>query len=258
MARLADTLVDVGTLPSSRRLAYLESWENAIFSKTRDELNFSDFGGLSQEETQLLQKAPEILRAFRNLEDVDRLLIEEVLSKLFSGMKMDLRPTEVRVCHSFSELDRYCYLIAGCVGEFWVKILKLDNELISLAINYGKALQMINIYRDAPRDALIPRIYFPPDAEDNWENFRLEYFRILKSYLFDAEKFVNQITKAPWRVRLASAIPYLIACDTYQLLQTKPLQGSLIKVKRRQVRLRVLEAFARSLIRAHFYACRNL
>jgi len=69
-------------------------------------------------------------------------------------------------------LDRYIYLVAGCVGEFWTRITVAHTpalrgwdvaEMSACGVRFGKALQLTNVLRDCPRDLRIGRCYFPRD-----------------------------------------------------------------------------------------------
>src|SRR6185369_9464339 len=97
---------------------------------------------------------------------------------LTRGMEMDLNtfPLEssgkVVALKNKDELDRYIFLVAGCVGEFWTKMtvahtpaLKHWNveEMSACGIRFGKALQLTNVLRDCPKDLRIGRCYLPLD-----------------------------------------------------------------------------------------------
>ena len=62
------------------------------------------------------------------LDSTDQKQVRRVVSTLVQGMEMDLTafPTEasggLAALDTRAELDRYTYLVAGCVGEFWSKI----------------------------------------------------------------------------------------------------------------------------------------
>ena len=58
------------------------------------------------------------------------------------------------------ELDRYCYVVAGVVGEMLTELFcdysneikKRRDELLPLAISFGQGLQMTNILKDVWED----------------------------------------------------------------------------------------------------------
>ena len=71
---------------------------------------------------------------------------------------------------TLDDLDRYTYLVAGCVGEFWTDVMIAHeravrdwdrDRMIYLGVRFGKALQMTNIIRDVPKDLRAGRCYIP-------------------------------------------------------------------------------------------------
>lgn len=123
---------------------------------------------------------------------------------------------------SEEELDRYTYLVAGCVGEFWTKLCaqKLASfsrrpvsEMTDLGILFGKGLQLVNILRDRHADAQLGRVYVPPE--------RLEAtLALARGYLRGAERYVKSVKNH--RVRAACALPLLLAVGTLDLVQRTP------------------------------------
>jgi farnesyl-diphosphate farnesyltransferase len=91
-------------------------------------------------------------------------------------------------------MDRYCYYVAGCVGEMLAKlfchyspeIAKHKKELLTLSVSFGQGLQMTNILKDIWDDAQRGVCWLPQDIftetgfdlkhltpETNNEHFRL-------------------------------------------------------------------------------------
>lgn len=63
------------------------------------------------------------------------------------------------------ELERYCYLVAGTVGEMLLPVLRDDSgpQTIESGIALGKAMQIVNIIRDVGEDQRRGRRYLPLD-----------------------------------------------------------------------------------------------
>ena len=140
---------------------------------------------------------------------------------------------------SLEDLDRYTYLVAGCVGEFWTDITaahtpalrKWDRVHMSkLGVRFGKALQMVNVLRDVPRDLGIGRCYIPDEmltrvgltAGDLLDRANSDAARpTLKSgieialgHVDAAEEYVLAIPRRCLRLRLAVLWPLLLAVGT--------------------------------------------
>ncbi|MCK5828759.1 MAG: squalene/phytoene synthase family protein [Methylococcales bacterium] len=95
---------------------------------------------------------------------------------------------------TMSDMDDYCYYVAGCVGEMLAKLFchystDIDihkDELLKLSVSFGQGLQMTNILKDIWDDAKRGVCWLPQDiftetgfdlknltTDTNDENFRL-------------------------------------------------------------------------------------
>lgn len=69
-----------------------------------------------------------------------------------------------------SELDGYCYYVAGTVGLMLLPILCAQAELLSEpAIKLGQAMQLTNILRDIGEDLRMNRIYLSKHAMQTFD-----------------------------------------------------------------------------------------
>jgi phytoene synthase len=81
------------------------------------------------------------------------------LEALIDGVELDLRQRRYR---TWAELQRYCHLVAGVVGQMCVRIFGYEQEAaLGLADQLGQAMQLTNILRDVVEDARMGRIYLP-------------------------------------------------------------------------------------------------
>ncbi len=82
---------------------------------------------------------------------------------ILEGFEMDRSGAMVRP--SQSELERYCYCVACCVGLLSVEIFGYrDKAIPDFAIHLGHAFQLTNILRDVAEDAERGRIYLPAES----------------------------------------------------------------------------------------------
>ena len=99
-----------------------------------------------------------------------------VLDTIVEGMTEDLRvfPGEdegkLAALETRADLDRYTYLVAGCVGEFWTEVHVAHRPRLAhwdlaamqaLGVRFGQGLQLTNVLRDIPRDLRHGRCYLP-------------------------------------------------------------------------------------------------
>jgi farnesyl-diphosphate farnesyltransferase len=214
-------------------------------------------------ERQLLESLPDYLSWLDQMEQADRNDIRVVLEKITRGQTLDLErfdnSQESRALGTAADLDEYTYLVAGCVGEFWTRLCfrhvrnfasRSEDEMLALGKRYGRALQLINVLRDAGSDLRAGRCYFPEyelaaaDLTTSQILSQPERFQpIYRTWLEKAKAGLE--CGMPYsraiqnrRVRAATVLPALIGARTLGLLdQAGPsaLQRT-VKVPRREVR----------------------
>ena len=135
-------------------------------------------GDSSPEERALFGSLVDCFALLDSLDDSDREHVRWVVDTLTQGMEMDLTSFpaedsgELAALATGSDLDRYTYLVAGCVGEFWTKVTVAHTPSLSgwdvakmseIGVRFGKALQLTNVLRDIPQDLRAGRCYLPAD-----------------------------------------------------------------------------------------------
>ena len=97
------------------------------------------------------------------------------LLQVIDGCQMDLEQTRYL---DFPNLQRYCHLVAGVVGEVAAAIFgQTETRTTEYAHTLGQALQLTNIIRDVGEDALRGRIYLPVNE---LQQFDVKAHEILK------------------------------------------------------------------------------
>jgi farnesyl-diphosphate farnesyltransferase len=78
--------------------------------------------------------------------------------------------TQVGALETRADLDRYTYMNAGCVGEFWTDMVVAHRpgcagwdlpRMQARGASFGQGLQLVNVLRDIPGDLRIGRCYLP-------------------------------------------------------------------------------------------------
>ena len=132
-ARAADTIADTRLLPRSQRLLHLAAFREELEAPGPGRLEAlliaaTRPGPALEAERTLLERLPDCFAAYRALPRADGDRVRRVLSTIVEGMREDLTrfPGEdeggLAALETREELDRYTYLVAGCVGEFWTEI----------------------------------------------------------------------------------------------------------------------------------------
>jgi 15-cis-phytoene synthase len=97
------------------------------------------------------------------------------LLAVIEGCQMDLEQTRYL---DYPNLERYCHLVAGVVGEVAAGIFgQTDSQTTAYAHKLGQALQLTNIIRDVGEDSLRGRIYLPVNE---LQRFDVKAHEILK------------------------------------------------------------------------------
>ncbi len=267
LARAADTIADTALIPVDQRLRLLREFQ----ALNGAPLSWPAPMAATQHATgerALLARIDEVVTLLRSLPAPDRADVRAVLATLTEGMVWDLdyfsaAGDVVKALPAPEDLERYTYLVAGCVGEFWTRVtLRHARALrawdaqhhIALGIRYGKALQLTNVLRDIRTDLAIQRCYLPqtqltahgltpaslldPAAAGaarpllaHWTGVALEYYR-------DAEAYALAIPRRCVRLRLAALWPMLIGLKTLARLAAHPHYLSAtrpVKIRRAEV-----------------------
>ncbi len=213
LARAADTIADAPARPGLDRRELLESFRLTIAERSRTRWQaaapqLSLVQSPNPKEQQLIGSLESLLSLLDQRSEVEQQAIRQVVSTLVEGMLWDqqLFEPDDGSLHADRglddpELERYTYLVAGCVGPFWSRVCSLgEPNLASLgsdqhdgtAVEFGKGLQWVNILRDIPRDQESGRYYLPALSS---ENFR--------------ERFLRQSRRALSALSQAQAYPFL-------------------------------------------------
>jgi farnesyl-diphosphate farnesyltransferase len=98
---------------------------------------------------------------------------------------------------SMQDLQQYCYIVAGIVGELLTEIFLFDTPALALErttleaqmIAFGEGLQLVNILKDASDDARDGRVYLPPDVSKG------QVFALARADLDGANRYVQSLQR---------------------------------------------------------------
>ena len=91
------------------------------------------------------------------------ILTKDPFQDMIAGMRADAVVGDKRRIANLPELEDYAYQVAGTVGIMLLPLLDAPSKAKEPAICLGKAIQLINILRDAKPDIVLGRIYLPQD-----------------------------------------------------------------------------------------------
>jgi farnesyl-diphosphate farnesyltransferase len=254
VARAADTIADTRLVKPARRIELLDGMRKTLSDRTRIADYARDVGGelvapdaaaddTSAAERLLLTRLRDCLERLSSFEDADRERARKVIDLLITGMERDLARfadgSRLVALETLADLDEYTYLAAGCVGEYWTcmtaahvpTVRRLARpDFVARGVRLGKALQLVNVIRDAPADLAAGRCYIPrellqrhgltpEDLRDPTQRLRakpvLDELRGLALAHVDAAfPYVMAVPRREPRLRLAALWPLWIGLGT--------------------------------------------
>lgn len=257
LARATDTIADTRVVPREERIGHLVALRAELEAPAARRLERIVAamvpGQALPGERALLTRLADVLEAYRRLAPADRALVTRLLATIIEGQLADLTtfPGEdaasLQALATRADLERYTYLVAGCVGEFWTDVHAAHRPRLArwdlpamraLGVRFGQGLQMTNILRDVPRDLRQGRCYLPrqdlarlglaprdlldPAASAAVRPLLAELLGLTLDHYEAAWRYTLAIPAAEARMRLACAWPLLIGLSTLDLLARTP------------------------------------
>lgn len=166
LCRIVDTIEDERNLDRDRRNAYFDAFGKALSAPDdADERTAPDFSALQDDGAggELCRGAARVFGALRALPPQQQAPIRRRVLEMSSGMRAyaSRADSEVFVISDLGDLERYCYFVAGTVGQLltslFVRAIQSTphvshRDLRLQAVNFGIGLQMINILKDVATD----------------------------------------------------------------------------------------------------------
>lgn len=248
LARAADTVADSATDHKEDRAPTLRLMQTSLSSDVGElPTRLSLFHPEKEGERRLLAVYPRVVRLLHEADEPIKRPIQDVVGTLIDGMLWDQELFHQDDCLnglSAEELEKYTYLVAGCVGPFWSRVCALSDSRLShlteqdeMAVEFGKALQWVNILRDIPQDQEENRFYLPPLTSPEFAGaFLRGSHRVLDA--FEAACLYPLLFPRFFiRHRLAVFLPLALGLRTLERLFRSggPRHGERVKVSRREV-----------------------
>lgn len=274
-ARAADTIADTEVIDVHERLEFLLRLQHQFSSDALDWKEIATIQGAlvphqaSEAETVLLRRLDDCFRLYDNFPPLDKKYVRWLMATLPKGMAMDLKEfagatsSQPIALKTMEDLDRYTYLVAGCVGEFWTGLMCAHRHMLAewdvekmgaVGVRFGKGLQLTNILKDVAHDLRRGRCYIPaPLLEEAGlkpadlldATNRARFQPVLRTLIKMAVEHLDQgwlytMALPRWevRLRLACMWPILSAGETLRLVQAAPNlldPTAKVKIPRRKV-----------------------
>ncbi len=292
LCRIADTIEDEATLDSERK-AYFQRFFSDLILGQRDVGEFVQqilplLGDCtSAAERELVANTDKVLTLTHSFTRGQQQALYHCISVMSRGMSRFQHNIDLSGLPALSDLDEYCYFVAGVVGEMLTDLFcqhdqQMDGKrgkLMQLAPSFGQALQMTNILKDVWDDRQRGVCWWPRElfAEHGIDLQQLESQRkssgftpaleklvgIAHGHILNALQYTLLIPRSQAGIRNFCLWSLALAVLTLQNIHRNPMyQNSQdIKVKRKRVAqiIALSRLFARSnlAIRGLFQSARK-
>ena len=176
LCRIADTIEDDPEVDDGLR-RQLHAELVSVLEQNRCARSFADRASAalgdatSASERTLVQDMPRVVGIYRQLSQTQQAAISTCVVKMCEGMPEYQHSEKAGGLDDMIELDRYCYHVAGVVGELLTELFCEHSDaidahrpqLFALAASFGQGLQLTNIIKDVWDDHARGYCWLPRD-----------------------------------------------------------------------------------------------
>lgn len=251
LCRIADTIEDDPIAHSSSKIAWLNRFaqfchndfsdEESLLTLHKQALSIAK-DGAKKEEYALLEDMILVVGRTRLFPLKVRQILSKGVAILSFGMARSVSGITISSVH---DVDRYCYFVAGVVGELLAALFAYSNyridkyALLNLSVSFGEGLQLTNILKDRAEDAK-RGVSFLPITEKSKDSVRKqgeEYIEYAQGHLTDAIDFIQMIPASSYGIRMFCLLNVVMATATLKKIHKYDLAGiKHLKITRRQVK----------------------
>ncbi len=255
--RIADTFEDAAHWEPGARRAALAAFSELLGERRPGEAarRAADWSAARPSEhegyRELIAEIPFVLEAFFALDPEAVEPIRAHVVRSAGGMAAFVSKTrDGRLTLStLEDLRRYCYFVAGIVGEMLTELFLLERpaltvaagDLRSRAATFGEALQLVNILKDSADDAREGRRYLPASVPVS------EVFALARRDLEVAAAYTRllQTAGAPRGIVEFCSLPAALAVATLDRVEAHGPGAKISRVAVFRIRQRVTRALDR-------------
>jgi farnesyl-diphosphate farnesyltransferase len=271
LCRIADTIEDEAALSAEDKLHFSMAF-TAVLEEKLDAGEFANelhpllSGSTLQAERELVLNTPRVVRVTYSFSKRQRAALKRCLTIMSQGMARFQLNATLDGLQDLPHLDRYCYHVAGVVGEMLTELFcehsaeiqQNRDKLLGLAVSFGQGLQMTNILKDIWDDrrrgaCWLPRDVFddvgfdlstldPSNHDKKFQRGLTELIAITKLHLEDALAYTLLLPKNETGIRRfclwALGMAVLTLRKIYRRLDFTSVQE--VKIARRSVKATIL------------------
>jgi farnesyl-diphosphate farnesyltransferase len=177
LCRIADTIEDEPALSAPETLAFLQRFSALVGGSGEPAALARDLEHRLSDRTlpterDLVRNMERVIRVTASLSGAQHAAIKRCVELMCYGMPRFQFNASVKGLPRSSDLDDYCYYVAGVVGEmltdlfcdYSAEIGRRRNSLSALAASFAQGLQMTNILKDIWEDRSRGACWLPQDV----------------------------------------------------------------------------------------------
>ncbi len=177
LCRIVDTIEDEPALSPARKHDFCQQFIAVVAGETLPERFAAELAPYLSDhaipaEHELIQNTPYVIGITRTLNSQQQEALQCCVRLMAEGMAEFQRNSNPGGLRDLIELDRYCYYVAGVVGEMLTRLFcdyspdsaKHRDALMKRAASFGRGLQMTNILKDIWDDKRRGACWLPQDV----------------------------------------------------------------------------------------------
>ncbi len=271
LCRIADTIEDDDSLSASEKRTFVRTFIKVVAGRHNAEEFAKRLAALlspraSIMERDLIVNTAAVIRITHGFNQCQRAALERCVAIMAEGMARYQDAETLDGVENIRDMDQYCYYVAGVVGELLTelfcdysrKIGRHRQELMSLAVSFGQALQMTNILKDIWEDhqrgaCWLPRDIFsrygvditkkrPGDRNEGFKRALQELIGIAHAHTENALRYTLILPPDEKGVRRFCLWALGMAVLTLNKINQNPwfVAGDQVKIRRRSVKATIL------------------
>ncbi len=177
LCRIADTIEDDVDLSAEQKTHFHQQFIEVVAGKAPAQTFAQNLTPQLSEQTipaekDLVSNTALVIEVTHSFNRQQQDILQRCITVMCQGMPQFVRDATMRGLGTIEDLNRYCYYVAGVVGEMLTalfcdyssKIAHKGETLKWLAISFGQGLQMTNILKDVWDDRKRGVCWLPRDA----------------------------------------------------------------------------------------------